>query len=167
MLVLLFSVGCDRYALDCTQVVEVIPMVNLRKVYQAPKYVAGSFQYRGEILPAIDLSQLLQESPSAIYLSTRIVILNLILNSSQWMQDPNESDRSASFQRIGMIAQQVTETLKISVKDLSSPIMLGDSSNYLGEIMMDEELGTIQLIKLENLLIKSNFTSWQPRNPVN
>lgn len=43
MLMLLFHVESDLYALDSRQVVEVIPRVLLRKVPYAPEYVAGLF----------------------------------------------------------------------------------------------------------------------------
>ena len=115
-------------------------MVNLRKIHQVPNYVAGSFQYRGAIVPAIDLCQLLQETPSVPYFSTRIVILNY-----------RQSD---SWQAIGIIAQQVTETLSISKSDLISPGMFSDRTPYLGETLVDGQ-GTIQLIRIENLLGQS------------
>lgn len=154
MLTLILYVGSDRYALDCSQVVEVIPMVNLRKIHRAANYVAGSFQYRGAIVPAIDLCQLLQGTPSVPYLSTRIVVLNC----HQWMQHSDPDDRSDSFRLIGMIAQQVTETLNISETDLVPPVFLGDDAPYLGEMIEDRQ-GMIQLIKIENLLNQSEFQS--------
>lgn len=47
MIHLLFSIGNDRYALESSQVVEVVPRVELWQVPKAPAYVAGVFRYRG------------------------------------------------------------------------------------------------------------------------
>ncbi len=148
MLMLLFYVGSDLYALDSSQVVEIIPMVNLRKIPQVPNHVAGSFQYRGAIVPAIDLCQLIQGTASVPYLSTRIIILNC----RQWNRNP--SNKSNASPMIGTIAQQVTETIKISETDIFTPVMFSDHSPYLGETIMDNH-GTIQLIRMENLLVQS------------
>jgi chemotaxis-related protein WspB len=54
MIHLLFSIGNDRYALESSQVVEVVPRVELWQVPKAPAYVAGVFRYRGQLVPVID-----------------------------------------------------------------------------------------------------------------
>ena len=52
MLFLLFQMGKDRYALDASRVVEVMPVSALKQIPQAPKGVAGLFNYRGRPVPA-------------------------------------------------------------------------------------------------------------------
>ena len=47
MLFLLFQLGKDRYALEASRVVEVVPLLALKQLPQAPKGVAGIFNYRG------------------------------------------------------------------------------------------------------------------------
>lgn len=75
MLILLFYAGNDLYAIESSHIVEVIPRVSFRKVQHAPDYVAGLFNYRGVILPVIDLCHLIQGTPSRSHLSTRIMIV--------------------------------------------------------------------------------------------
>ena len=58
MLFLLFQIGKDRYALEASRVVEVVPLLALKELPQAPKGVAGLFNYRGALVPAVDLSEL-------------------------------------------------------------------------------------------------------------
>ena len=76
MLMLLFSLGQDRYAIESSQVVEVVSIVNLRKIPHTPDYVAGVFNYRGLIVPVIDLCSLTQGYPSHARFSTRIILVN-------------------------------------------------------------------------------------------
>lgn len=139
MLMLLFSVSNDLYALDSSQVVEVIPRVILRKIYHAPFYVAGLFNYRGTIVPVIDLCHLIQNKPSCPYLSTRIIMV------SYWSK--NKTKRC-----LGLMAERVTETLN---KPDTSVIDIGEQIDpdhpYLGGMIMDEK-GMIQHIRLEYLL---------------
>lgn len=63
MLLLLFHLGDERYIIDSIKVIEIIPQVQLRKRYKAPKYVAGVFNYRSKIVPALDLCYLIGDYP--------------------------------------------------------------------------------------------------------
>jgi len=138
---LLFYVGNDLYALDSSQVVEIIPKVLLRKVYQVPEYIAGLFNYRGAIVPVIDLCQLIRKQPSRPFLSTRIIMVNYL--------EPNGVNCW-----LGLIAQRVTETLNKPDVISVDTVPLLDEAPYLGEMIMDEK-GLIQRIRLEYLLLDS------------
>ena len=137
MLMLVFYVGNDRYALDSAQVVEVIPRVRLRKVYHVPTYVAGLFNYRGAIVPVIDLGYLIQDSPCSSLFSTRIIMVNY--------QGKNEMRCL-----MGLMAQRVTETLNQSDTELATTGFNLQQAPYLGEMMIDEQ-GMIQRIRLDYL----------------
>ncbi len=141
MLMLIFYVGKDLYAIDSSQVVEIIPKVSLRKIYQAPEYVAGIFNYKGVIVPVIDLCQLIQKQPSRSFLSTRIIMVNYV-------------EQNGVDCWLGLMAERVTETLNKSDISLVDTKPLLDEAPYLGEIIMDEK-GMIQRIRLEYLLLDS------------
>src|SRR5438445_146788 len=76
MLFLLFKLGKERYALSASRVVEVLPLVDLKQLPQAPNGVAGVFNYRGRPVPALDLCALTLGHSSSELLSTRIIIVN-------------------------------------------------------------------------------------------
>jgi chemotaxis-related protein WspB len=138
MLMLLFYVGNDLYALDSSQVVEVIPKVLLRKIHHAPEYIAGLFNYRGSIVPVIDLCHLIQGNPSRSHLSTRIIMVNYV-------------GRDQNKHCLGLMAEKITETLNKPDKELVDSGIQMDEAPYLGEMIMDEK-GLIQRIRLESLL---------------
>ena len=75
LIALTFEVGGQRYGLDIGQIVEVVPAVQLRRLPGVPDYVAGVFQFRGQHVPVIDLTQLLTHQPAAARLSTRLVLV--------------------------------------------------------------------------------------------
>jgi chemotaxis-related protein WspB len=148
MLMLLFYVGDDLYALDCRYVVEVVPRVILRKIPQAPSYVAGLFNYRGKIVPVIDLCHLIQGKPSSGNLSTRIIMVSY-------------TDTKNRQQSLGIMAERVTETLNApnhishninSEQPASDEAKFDRQNPYLGEIFMAEK-GLIQRIRLEYLFL--------------
>ncbi|MBO3458707.1 chemotaxis protein CheW [Aetokthonos hydrillicola] len=141
MLMLLFYVGDDLYALDSSQVTEIIPRVLLRKVHHVPDYVVGSFNYRGMIVPVIDLCHLIQGNPSRSYLSTRIIMVNYI-----------GKDKTKRY--LGLMGERVTETLNKPNTELMNIEAQLDETSYLGGIIMDDRR-MIQLIRLENLLSDS------------
>jgi len=137
MLMLLFYVRDDLYALDSAQVVEVIPRVLLRKVHHAPDYVAGLFNYRGAIVPVLDLCHLIQGNPSRSHLSTRIIMVSYPRQGNQ-------------VQYLGLMAERVTETLNKPDNELVRPGLPVNNAPYLGSMVMDEK-GMIQCIQLEQL----------------
>ena len=150
MLLLLFHLGDERYAIDGTKVVEIIPQVLLRKLYQAPKYVAGVFNYRSKIVPAIDLCYLIGEYPCRHCLSTRIIIVNYPM--------PDGTTRS-----LGLMAERVTDTLYKSEEEWMSTEVSSEVAAYFGE-MIPEKDGMIQRLRVDKLLSDAQRSWLLPEN---
>jgi chemotaxis-related protein WspB len=139
MLMLLFYVGIERYAIECSSVVEVVRLISLRQSKQAPPHVAGLFKYRNLIVPVIDLCQLMQGTPCATHLSTRIILVNYLGVGQEVAQI------------LGLMAERVTETIdRQNTESVNSGFRINQAS-YLGEIISDRH-GLIQQVKLEHLL---------------
>ena len=137
MLILIFHIGNSLYAIDSSHVIEVIPRVTYREVPYVPKYVAGLFNYRGAIVPVIDLCQLIRGTPSKPYLSTRVIMVSY----------PSKDDK---LQYIGLMAERVIKTInKPEIEFVSSGIQTNKAA-YLGGMVMDEK-GMIQRIDLDRL----------------
>lgn len=138
MLFLLFRLGKDRYAIDARQVVEVLPLIAVKRIPQAPPAVSGALNYRGRTVPLIDLSQLALGRPAEPRLSTRIVMVNY----------PDASGRS---RLLGLLAEHVTDTLSCAASDFKdSGVSLPDAP-YLGPVATDAQ-GLVQWIQIDQLL---------------
>ncbi|MGL5063830.1 MAG: chemotaxis protein CheW [Microcoleus sp.] len=158
MLMLLFYVGDDRYALDSRRVVEVVPTVVLKKLHGAPEYIPGLFNYRGHLVPVIDLCQMIQGTPARAYLSTRIVLVNCQLPDIS-----QEDDRTLHSPIIlGLMAERVTETLDKPETEFVSPGINVDTTPYLGGMIADDR-GMIQFVRVEHLLPESQTTYLLPQ----
>lgn len=144
MLMLLFHVGDNLYALDSSQVVEVIAMVALKKIYHVPEYVAGFFNYHGTIVPVVDLCNLIGGITCRHRFSTRIAMVNY-------------TAKDGRQKRLGLMAERVTETLQRPDIDLKNAAIASDVP-YLGQMFMDE-LGMIQLIYWEHLITEAQHAS--------
>lgn len=138
MLVLLFYVGNHCYALESSCVVEVVPLVALKPLQPAPDQVAGVFYYRNHLVPVIDLCRLLRGTPSHSYLSTRIILV----------EQPNLATPSPVW---GLMAERVTETLKINDDNVSHASTAVSTTPYLGRIITNDEK-MIQFIHLDRLI---------------
>jgi chemotaxis-related protein WspB len=138
MLYILFSIGHDRYALDSRHVVEIVPRVECWPLPKAPAYVIGVFRYRGQLVPVLDLCQLMQGQPCPTRLSTRILLVHY----------PHEDGTS---QLLGLLVERVTDTLSSESVTFAAAGLTTAETPYLGAIATDE-YGTIHRIRLESLL---------------
>jgi chemotaxis-related protein WspB len=137
LLILAIRIGDQTYAVPTRWIVEVVPLVSLRAVPQAPPYLAGVCNYRGRIAPVIDLGQLLNGQPCHRRLSTRIV----------FVEDPLSQENL-----LGLIAEGVTETLELddAVSNRGTTVRAEDTP-YLGAVVQ-HEVGLIQMVEVAALM---------------
>jgi chemotaxis-related protein WspB len=134
LLVLVFHVGGDRYALPCRDIVEVVPQIGLRAIPQAPRFVSGLMVYRGEVTPVIDLGELFAGRKVDSRMSTRTIVV-----------------RGPTARNLGLLAEQVTDAINVEPGEITaSPIRIG-GAEYLGGVIREGDR-QIQLIEVEHLL---------------
>ena len=64
MLFLVFEIDNERYCLEVSRIIEITPIVIFRELPHAPAYISGVFNYRGVVVPVVDLSMLIAGRPS-------------------------------------------------------------------------------------------------------
>ena len=138
MLFLLFQIGEERYALEAKQVLEVLPLVHFKRIPGTPSSVAGIFNYHGVSVPVIDLTELVLGRPSTAMMSTRIILTPY----------PSESGKK---HLIGLLAEQVMETMQRPESDFVRSGVTASGSPYLGSVAT-EKSGIIQRIEVLGLL---------------
>jgi len=177
MLILLFQLGKDRYALEANRVVEVVPLLSLTKIPQAPKGVAGMFVYRGRAVPAVDLCELTIGSPARERLSTRIIIIDYsaaeVRGARDQVSDPDPSHLTPGTSLVGLIVERATGMMRRDARDFvdvkvpaavrgakdqvsaepdTSHLTPGTSlAPWLGPVLIDDR-GVIQLLHAQKLL---------------
>jgi chemotaxis-related protein WspB len=138
MMFLLFHLGKDRYVLEARHVIEVLPLLELKQIPEAPRGVAGIFNYRGRPVPAIDLSELALGQPAGQRLSTRIIMIHY-------------PDEFGKLHPLGLIAEQATEIIRRETKDFAEPGLKFGDAPYLGPVLTDNQ-GVIQWVREQRLL---------------
>jgi chemotaxis-related protein WspB len=138
MLFLLFQLGSDRYAIEAHRAVEVVPLLDLKRVPGAPPGVAGIFNYRGRPVPAIDLCALTLGRPAREELSTRIIVMR-------------QDDAQGRTQLIGVVAERATDLVRKDVGGGQAELGNGVQTGFLGPVLLDER-GFLQLVRPDHLL---------------
>jgi chemotaxis-related protein WspB len=139
-LLVTFRIGTDRHGLPARDIVAVTPLPRFRELPQAPYYVLGLFQHRGQLVPAIDLSALAGRGPCNSYMSTRVILVCV-------------ADAEGLPRLLGLVAEQVTDTVAVDVGEgVPSPVQIPEAS-YLGDLFSTDQ-GLLQAVKIDDLLPK-------------
>jgi chemotaxis-related protein WspB len=138
MLFLLLELAQDRYVLDARQVAEVLPLVTIKRLPQAPTCVAGILDYRGAPVPVIDVSQLMLGRPSERRLSTRIILVHY-------------PDAGGQRRLLGLIAERATHTVRREETDFVASGVTNEDAPYLGPVATDAR-GLLQWLDARTLL---------------
>ena len=140
MLFLTFRLGADRHAIEATEVVAVLPLVQAKHIPDAPLGVAGIFDYHGVSVPLIDLTELTLGKPSRGWMSTRIILVNYLRIFGKFL--------------LGLLAEHATETLRRPEKDFEDSGLAVVGALYLGPLLRDTS-GIVQRIETSGLLTES------------
>jgi len=138
MLFLLFHVNDESYAVDVRDVTEVVPRVKLRSIPKAPAYVAGLLNYRGDSVPVLDLCVLLHDRECAAVFSSRIVLVKY-------------PDARGAERVLGLLAEQVTDTLQCEAGDFHPSTLVHTSAPYLREVTTHRD-HLVQRVEISALL---------------
>lgn len=138
MLLLSFYIGSERYSILAKDIVEILPLVQLKKIPKAPDYILGLIDYRGTPSPVIDLCNLIESRDCKKVLSSRIIMINYV-------------DAKKQTHIVGITAEKVTETININKNDFHASGITLEETRFLGEIAKTKQ-GVIQYIEIKNIL---------------
>ncbi len=121
-----FQLGREEFAVEVTQVREIIRMQDITRMPKAPSFVEGIINLRGQIIAVLDLAQRLNLEAAERGSETRIIVVE------------------AGDVKVGMIVDSVSEVMRINEEEVEpSPALAADvEAVYLKGV-----------VKLENRLI--------------
>lgn len=138
MLFVVLEIGGARYAIDASQIVEVLPLLRVTPVPEAPRGVAGVFNYRGGPVPVVDLSEVILGRPAVARYSTRLVLADCADDRGRW-------------RLLALMAEGATATLQREAADFVPSGVSITGARYLGPIATDAD-GVIQRIDPARIL---------------
>lgn len=131
----IFQLGREEFAVEVTQVREIIRMQDITRMPKAPSFVEGIINLRGQIIAVLDLAQRLNLEAADRGSETRIIVVE------------------AGDVKVGMIVDSVSEVMRISEEEVEpSPALAADvEAVYLkGVVKQDNRL--IILLDLTRIL---------------
>jgi|Deesub1362B_J571_1020462.scaffolds.fasta_scaffold11005_2 purine-binding chemotaxis protein CheW len=114
MQLVVFRVGKEEYGLDIQEVKEIIKMQEITEIPNAPEFIEGVINLRGQITPVMDMRRRLNAETEKIGKDTRIVIV--------------ETEGS----NIGIVVDSVTGVIHMSERDISPPPVGGENEFVKG-----------------------------------
>lgn len=138
MLILGINIGKERYGIEATRIIEIVPLIELKSVPLTDHCIKGLFNYRGTPTPVIDLCQLFEKRDCSNNLSTRIIIIEY-------------KSLSGVSRPIGLVAEAITDILKCEIDEMTNSGIHSEKNSFLGLIYKyNNEM--IQLIDTHNIL---------------
>lgn len=98
---LVFSLGDQRYAIEMAYVLEAISLRGLTPVPCTPPFVLGVVNYRGQILPVLDLRRLFELVGEGVAEASRVVVVE------------------AGGMRFGVFADAIAGTIRVPTEDVA------------------------------------------------
>jgi len=92
----IFKLADGEYGLKITDVQEIVLFQEITKIPEAPVFIKGILNLRGQVIPVIDLKRRFYQRDAEVTDSTRIIVCRV------------------GEKKIGVIADQVSEVLRIS-----------------------------------------------------
>lgn len=102
-----FRLGDELFAIDVSQVREVLELPPITKVPTAPAYMRGVVNVRGKAIPIVDLRQKFGLLPTPGTLQTRIVVMEIQLDGEPAV--------------VGGIADSVHEVIELEPGQINPP----------------------------------------------
>lgn len=130
-----------RYAFAAQLVTEVVRLGPLTRIPGAPSFLCGVFTHRGEVLPVLDIAQLVGQGPIAIGANTRAVIAR----SGPWL--------------VAIVTEGVDGLVDLGQGELEPPLAdSGGMSAFLAAVGRDSR-GPIAVIDLPRLIETARLRS--------
>jgi purine-binding chemotaxis protein CheW len=117
-----FKLADSEYGIDIFHVREIIkPVENITPVPQAPFFVEGVIDLRGDIIPILDLRKRFDMGSTELRKTTRIIVVKLSGTSG------------ANTMIVGFLVDQVTEVFRVRKSEIQSAPgkVVGIDSEYI------------------------------------
>jgi len=139
-----FSLGDEKFAAHVDKVLNILEMRPITKVPQAPDYMKGVINLRGNVLPVIDLRIKFGVENKRFTVDTCIIVLSVKVDSEIIM--------------VGALVDEVNEVLELSKKDIEPSPSIGTKYNpefINGMYRVDESF--IMILNIDHVFAADNM----------
>jgi len=135
MQLVVFSLGREEFAVEVTQVREIMRMEEITRMPKSPNFVEGIINLRGQIIAVVELAKRLNLETGERSGDTRIIVVE------------------AEDIKVGMIVDSVSEVLRVAADAVeASPTLATDISSAFLQGVVKKDNRLIILLDLTKVL---------------
>jgi purine-binding chemotaxis protein CheW len=108
---LTFKLADEIFAINVSQVREVLDITSITHVPRAPEFMRGVINVRGSVVPVVDLRKKFEMSKTEITVDSRIVVMELLLDGDQTI--------------LGAMADSVHDVIDLETENIEAPPKIG------------------------------------------
>lgn len=143
---LVFDLHGKLYGIKTKAVREIVMIPELTPCVEAPAHVVGEFNFRGSIVPVIDLDIKFGQTPRAYSVNDMIIVLD------------------AADTHAGIIVNNVCDVRNIASDLQTLPGWLNRTASFIeGEAL--DEAGLITILNADELATRTSAVAWEPPSP--
>ena len=134
-----FQLGEELYAIDIMDVKEIVRVQEIRQLPNAPGYVEGIFNLRGEIIPIINLHKRFHLKKTITSEEDELLSGFVIIDVDGY--------------KLGVIIDRVSRVITIEQSDMQPPpqMLTGIGSEYIQGVVRQEEGGYLIILNIRDL----------------
>lgn len=133
-----FNMNEEVYAVNVSSVLSILELPRITKIPQAPDYIKGMINLRGEVLSVVDFHVKLSMAATEITSNTCILVIEINVNDETL--------------KCGIMVDSVNEVYEIEADKILPPPSMGNSfrSDFIEGIYRNGE-SLIMLVNIENV----------------
>ncbi len=133
-----FQLGNEQYAIDIMDVNEIWKVESVRTIPNAPSYVEGIFNLRGEIIPVINLHRRFHIKRLQLAEGEELLSGSVIVN--------------INGTKIGIIIDKILRVVMVDLEDIQPPpqIISGIGAEYIQGVVSNDE-GYLVILDIRKL----------------
>ena len=134
-----FQLGEELYAINIMDVKEIVRVQEIRALPNAPSYVEGIFNLRGEIIPIINLHKRFQLKKAIISEEDELLSGFVIIE--------------IDGMKLGVIIDRISRVVSIERENVQPPpqMLTGIGAEYIQGVVRQEEGGYLILLNIRDL----------------
>lgn len=133
-----FQIGEELYGIDIMDVKEIVRVQDVRPIPNAPSYVEGIFNLRGDIIPIINLHRRFHLKKSAVGEEDELLSGFIIID--------------IGGMKLGVIIDRVARVVGVEMKDVQPPpqMITGIGAEYIQGVVRQEK-GYLIILDIKKL----------------
>lgn len=134
-----FQLGKERYGIDIMDVKEIYGLQDVRPIPNAPSYIEGIFNLRGDIIPVINLHKRFHITKAQLSEEESLLSGFIILNLGNT--------------QIGVIIDKVLRVVTVEGSNIQPPpqMISGIGAEYIQGVYQEEDGGYLILLDISRL----------------